>query len=78
MKKLFTLAILSLILVSCSEEEKLDCECDRVVSTDYAQFNIPGYGSQIAGYFTTINDCSGLQQNWSAQMYGTPRVGECR
>lgn len=77
MKKLFTVAILSLTLVSCSED-KPNCDCDKVVATNYIQYNLPGYGSQVGGNFTTINECSGLQQTWSAQTYGTPRIGDCK
>lgn len=78
MKKLFTLAILSLTLVSCSEENEPNCDCDKVVATNYSQFNIPGSGSVWMGNFTTINECSGLQQTWSVSQYGTPSIGECK
>jgi hypothetical protein len=77
MKKIFTLAILSVSLMSCTTDEP-NCDCDKVVDTNYAQFNIPGYGSQVTGSFTTINECSGLQQTWSVQQHGTPSLGSCK
>jgi hypothetical protein len=77
MKKIFTMAILSLCLMSCSEEEP-NCDCDKVVATNYSQFNIPGSGSVWMGSFTTINECSGLQQTWSVSQHGRPRIGECK
>lgn len=76
MKKLLLLLPL-LLLMSCSNDEP-NCDCDRVVATEYSSFNIVGVGTVRGGSFTTINDCTGLQQIWSANQYGFPQRGECK
>jgi hypothetical protein len=59
--------------MSCSTEDELDCNCDRVIEVTH--FSLPT-GTQFGGYITK-NDCSGLQRSyqWSGSM---PRVGNCK
>jgi hypothetical protein len=73
MKKIFTLAILSLSLMSCSTEDEQDCNCDRITHVDH--FSFPN-GDQFGTYITK-NDCSGVQHayQWHDIM---PRVGNCK
>jgi hypothetical protein len=72
MKKIFTLAILSVCLLSCTNDDEPDCNCDRVV--EVTQFTIPG---QTFGGYKTVNDCSGETRTY--QYTGTPpREGSCK
>ena len=57
MKKL--LIILAIVtLTSCEKDEIKDCNCDKIVNTNYMQFNIPGAGTVYSGSFTTVNQCT--------------------
>jgi hypothetical protein len=76
MKKLFTLATLSLCLMSCSNDEPKDCDCDRVTEI-LTPANQHFYGSAIR--IITVNDCSGLPLNKTIPYHGgTLEVGQCR
>lgn len=79
----FSLFLL-LALISCGkpkntvtnetqQEVTKDCNCDRVVSVN--QFSNPDMTQW--GYYTTINDCSGVQRDkqWK---YNKPKIGECK
>jgi hypothetical protein len=65
MKKLFTLATLSLCLMSCEPDQPKDCGCDRVkqILTPQGHFGGPGQPVNFTtkATFITINDCSGIQ-----------------
>ena len=77
MKKIFLILAISLF-VSCSNDEQKDCDCDKVVETNYAYFGMPGGGGWWAGNFVTINECSGIQKTWAVQTYGRPKLGDCK
>ena len=80
MKKLLLIAALVTVL-SCSnenEQQQEDCNCDRVVETNYVYFNLAGSGGFWAGHFITINDCTGVQRQWSVDQYGMPSLGSCQ
>jgi len=79
MKKLLLITAL-VTLLSCSnenEQQQEDCNCDRVVETNYVYFNMVG-GGFWAGHFITINDCTGVQRQWSIDQYGMPSLGSCQ
>lgn len=77
MKKLLIICLTFFTLSSCSEDEP-NCDCDRVVSTNYSHFGMPGGGSFSSGSFNTVNECTNETRTWSAQTYGFPRIGECK
>jgi hypothetical protein len=76
--------LISLILFSCKKESNTttndnsqtvakDCNCDRVVHVN--EFTFPD-GTKW-GYYSTINDCSGLQRDkeWKGNK---PVKGQCK
>ena len=80
MKKLLLIAALVTVL-SCSnenEQQQEDCNCNRVVETNYVYFNLAGSGGFWAGNFITINDCTGVQRQWNIDQYGMPSLGSCQ
>lgn len=68
---------LTLLISSCSTDSP-DCDCDRVVETNYSHFYVVGVGNVYGGTFITINDCSGVQKTWSVTGNGRPRIGDCK
>lgn len=70
MKKIFTLAILSLCLISCDEDQPIDCNCDKVISVPF-MFN-------QGGYFKTKNECTGEIKIKDTIEYGRPKLGDCK
>jgi len=78
MKKLLLITALVTVL-SCSNEneQQEDCNCDRVVETNYVYFNMVG-GGFWAGHFITINDCTGVQRQWNIDQYGMPSLNSCQ
>lgn len=82
MKKILLILAIA-ILLSCSNEEikkeELDCNCDRVVETNY--FNITGNPISYLCIYTTINDCTQIQKEkqYTTNIESTlPKIGECR
>lgn len=79
-KKLLLGLTLSMLLIGCTPEEqqKKDCDCDRVahiISTD-GYFGMPGGGSfTTPGKFITINDCTGVQLTKTGYKAS---IGQCR
>ena len=71
------LILAALILTSCTPEEvpaiQKDCNCDKVVSVSY--FKSQG---RNFGYYTTINECSGLQNSNIPYANFIPKVGDCK
>lgn len=83
MKKLL-LFIMFATLFSCSsdeptQEDTLDCSCDRVVQT--ISFNIvnayPNTGHTTQYKYTTINDCTGIQREYglTSKVF---QIGDCK
>jgi hypothetical protein len=78
MKRKILLGLLVIGFASCNKEEvttnepveSLDCDCNRVV-----QVNSVNVSTQTIWYYTTINDCTGIQNNNEST---TPVfMGEC-
>jgi hypothetical protein len=68
---------LALTMLSCEKDEIKNCNCNKVVETNYSEFNIAGYGTVYAGNFITRNECTGVQHTYSVQDYGHPALGTC-
>lgn len=74
MKKIYLCFIIFSVISCSSDEQEKDCDCDRVVEP-ISHFQLPD-GSTFGGY-STINDCSGVQHNYSYN--GTPpHGGDCK
>jgi hypothetical protein len=74
MKKVLIIA--ALILSSCTAEEVVvakDCGCNKVV--DRSIFKSQG---RVWGFYTTINECTGLQRNDIPYSTYIPEIGECK
>ena len=71
------LILAGLILTSCTPEEvpaiQKDCNCDKVV--DRSIFNSQG---RVFGYYTTINECTGLQNTNIPYVNFIPKIGDCK
>lgn len=83
MKKLLLLSVFATLL-SCSndeptQEDVLDCSCDRVVQR--ISFNVvnayPNTGYTTQYKYTTINDCTGIQKEYglTSKLF---QVGDCK
>jgi len=74
MKKLILLC--SIMLIGCSSETPvatpLDCNCNKVVNV----VEIFANGNHFGRYYT-INQCTGLQQDYSWQG-DKPKIGDCK
>ena len=71
------LILAALILTSCTPEEvpaiQKDCNCDKVVSVSkYTQ------QGRVFGWYTTINECTGLQNTNIPYANFAPKVGDCK
>ncbi len=82
MKTLTTILLLTLALSSCKDDPieqappAPDCNCDKYVEVN--TFNISG---TIVSYWTTINECTGIQKSgdWNENdMTQQPVLGECK
>jgi hypothetical protein len=71
------LVIAALILSSCTAEEvepvAKDCGCNKVVDRSV----ITSQG-RVWGFYTTINECTGLQRNDIPYSTFIPKIGECK
>ena len=77
MKKLLLITTVSIVFFSCSNDEP-NCECDKVVSTDYFSIGMPGGGTVQGGSFSTVNECTNETRSWPVAQYGQPSIGDCR
>jgi hypothetical protein len=86
MKKLLLILLIS---ISCSEKDipeeipVLDCDCDRIAEVKkIGIFNDKKGVDVYRGVFTTINECSKIQREYSfsniTDISLIPKVGECK
>jgi hypothetical protein len=78
MKKI--IGVLAIVLIGCAspdpvEVEAKDCNCDKVVEARPAFRLTDG---TAFGFYTTINECSGVQREGRYSGTTPPKLGTCK
>lgn len=90
MKTIKMIALVAMLALTSCEKEEIskgpDCECDKVVWTDYVK-SIKNGVTIWEGYYITINECadcdsktSFCHKSFSIKLYNEtpPMVGDCK